>query len=287
MTDNPIIATLAGLTLGSANPDQQGVIWRIGSPDGLKGWWDSPEVSIAMVNKPASHGGYTAPWYFQQRIIEISGTVTAPDITTRFQAQYALAAICTNGAPATLIIDEPTGPKQCAVTLGGPTKITDIDATSFRYSLMLVAADMRKYDTALQSLSLTPSGGSSGGISLPLTVPYSINTAAADTSSATVVNVGTFPTIPTIEVSGGCVNPRIYNLRTGQFIAAEISLDPGQSLTFDFAATQTYFQSTIRDVLASGSEWWQLLQGENSLAVSAYSSDPGCAFNITYRGCWV
>lgn len=188
--------TLGTLQLGVV--DAAGVAWTI-APDGLKGW-AGPAVRTQYSDREADHGAWAGPTYLGARPITLAGTIVAPSLAALDAAAeqlFAAAAL----SDTTLTVAE-TIPKQATVRRSGEMLLEyDTDRIA-RYSVMLTAADPRRYSTTLQSQSAgLPQ--TTGGITLPITLPLTI-TATTASGSFTLANSGSIGSRPVLTVTGPC-----------------------------------------------------------------------------------
>lgn len=285
MSENPVLFTLGDIVFGSAFRDSDGVLWRFKTP---KGWLDSPDVSQASLEKSNADGAWYSEPYLREKIIELSGTVSALSREARYRAHYRLKGIMPRRKMKTLYVTEPGGNKQMEVFMTGKVMIEDIDDKSFSYSLMLVAPDPIAYSADGNQTILIPSGGSTGGMPVPFTVPVTIPSTVPSTAAGVAFNNGNTPVLPQVVVTGPCTNPTIINETTGEYMRAEITLGASDSMTFDFAHKQQLFNGvTPRDTMASGSNWFELEEGATALSCSASDYSSGCQFTVTWRSGWI
>ncbi|MEU1421468.1 hypothetical protein [Kitasatospora sp. NPDC005751] len=275
--------TLGSLQLGVA--DAAGVAWAIGK-DGLKGWSGSA-VRTQYTDREADHGAWAGKTYLGARVITLAGTVTAPDLSTLdAAAEQLFAAAATTD---TILVVAETIPKQCTVRRSGePLWDPETDRVA-RYSVMLTAADPRRYSTTLQSVS-TALPVSSGGLTLPLTMPLTI-TAGSSSGSITLTNAGTIGTRPRFTITGPVTAPVIlvqYPNSTVQQLAYSDTLVAGDSLLIDADARAVTLNGTVsRRRYLSGS-WPEIPPGQTvTVQWTASSSDPAATLTGTCRSAWM
>lgn len=275
---------LGGLTLGQV--DAAGVAWTIGR-DGLQGW-DGTDVRTQATDRTADHGSWVGDTYLAARPITLSGTITAPDLASLDTAidQLQTAASLTD----TLLVVNETIPKQAMVRQSGKPLIrleTDRIAV---YSVLLTAADPRRYSTVLQQQSAALPG-TTGGLMLPLTVPITI-TAGGTAGTFTLVNEGSITTRPVLTVAGGPIPGfNIVATLPDGTVAAQMSysdtLSAGDVLVIDCAAhTVTLNGATSRRRYLSGG--WPEIPARSSLTVSwgSVGYDPSALLTGTCRSAW-
>ena len=194
-------AALGGrrVDLGSAAfgaVDGAGVAWHILGMDG----WDGPDQQAEYTAREADHGAWASPVYLRQRPITLTGKLEAPSLALLDTAIEQL--IEASSLEDTILTVYESTPKQATVRRSGPTLVRPITDRIAEYSVLVTAADPRRYSTILQSQSAAlPSA--TGGLTLPLTLPLTI-TAATASGTITLVNEGSFATRPILSVTGPC-----------------------------------------------------------------------------------
>ncbi|MER6531151.1 hypothetical protein [Streptomyces sp. NPDC001508] len=192
-------ASLGALRLGAV--DDTGVAWIFQTLDG----WDSPDIRSEFSEREGDHGAWASPVYLGARPLTLAGTIVAPSRDLLDQAMERLQAAA--GLGDTVLTVWESRPKQAVVRRSGKLLIQYVTDTTATYSVMVTAADPRRYSTTLQTGStLLPS--TSGGLAPPLTPPLT-STAETVQGQITAFNEGTFETKPVLIVDGPVVAPQI------------------------------------------------------------------------------
>lgn len=194
--------SLGSLLLGVV--DSSGVSWTL---TGLEGW-DGSDVRATLTDREQDHGSYFAPVYLGSRPITLTGTITALDGPTLDAAIETMLAACSFTDTVLTVYD--TIPKQATVRRSGKPivqKVTDRIAT---YSLLVTAADPRRYGTTLNAIS-TALPSVSGGLSLPATAPLTLS-ATTVAGVITATNAGSIATRPVFTISGPVSQPSVSTL---------------------------------------------------------------------------
>lgn len=194
-----LVATLGTLRLGAV--DDTGVAWFLQSLEG----WDSPESRSEFTDREGDHGAWASPVYLGSRPITLSGTIIASsqDFLEAAMDRLRVAAGLTDTA---LTIWESV-PKQATVRRSGKPLMQYVTDTAATYSVMVTAADPRRYSTALQS-ETTQLPSSSGGLTPPVTPPLT-STAVTVAGEITADNEGTFETRAVFTITGPADSPQI------------------------------------------------------------------------------
>lgn len=197
-----ITASLGGLLLGAV--DSSGVAWSLGTLDG----WDSPEVRSTLTDRESDHGAWYAPVYLGARPVTLTGTITAPDGPTLDGAIEQLIA-ANSFTDTTLIVNESI-PKQATVRRSGKAIIQRVTNCIATYSLLVTAADPRRYSTTLSTGS-TGLPSTSGGLVFPATPPLAFSATTVN-GSIPAVNSGSMEARPILTISGPVTVPQIITL---------------------------------------------------------------------------
>jgi hypothetical protein len=195
-------ATLGTLRLGAV--DSAGVAWFL---QGLEGW-DSPEIRAEFQDRESDHGSWASPVYLGSRPITLTGTIEAQ---SRAALQVAMEQLYTAAGlgDTTLTVWEDT-PKQATVRRSGKLLTQYVSDRVSTYSVLVTAADPRRYSTTLQT-GTTGLPSTTGGLTFPVTFPI---TFSATTVSGQIVatNVGTIETRPVLTITGPVVAPTVAGL---------------------------------------------------------------------------
>ncbi|MFJ8603385.1 phage distal tail protein [Streptomyces shenzhenensis] len=219
-------ATLGDVDLGAVDAD--GVAWRLQSLDG----WDSPDSRSEFTDREGDHGAWASPVYLSSRPITLAGTIVAPSQALLERAMERLRAAA--GLTDTVLTVWETVPKQATVRRSGKPLMQYVTDTTATYSVMVTAADPRRYGTTLQAGStLLPS--TTGGLAPPLTPPLT-STAVTVQGQITAFNEGTFETAPVLIVDGPVTAPQILVQMPDAsvvFLNYSESLGEGEQLVID------------------------------------------------------
>ncbi|MEU3665742.1 phage distal tail protein [Streptomyces virginiae] len=274
-------ADLGSLSLGMV--DASGVAWHL---QGLEGW-DGADQRAEYTPREADHGAWAAPVYLSQRPIVLKGKIEAPDLVTLDASMEQLIAAVTLTDTTLTVYD--TTPKRATVRRSGAPLIQPLTDRIAEYSLLVTAADPRRYSTTLQTQS-TALPSVTGGLSLPLTLPLVIS-ATTVAGSITLTNLGSFPTRPTLSLSGPVVTPTIVaalpsGVTTQILYGAD--LQTGDVLVIDSnARTVTLNGTASRRLYFSGT--WPEIPANSSVTYSWSSPvyDAAAMLTGTCRSAWM
>lgn len=277
-----IPVTLGSLPLSVV--DDAGVTWL--NTD-LKGW-SSPGVRAELQLRQADHGAWASPVYLEPRPITITGAIMAPSTAARDAAvEQLIAAVALTD---TLLVVQETIPKQVTVRRSGDLLISKVGPYGAEYSLLVTAADPRRYSTTLQSRSAAlPSV--TGGLTLPITMPLTI-TATTASGSITLVNDGSIATRPTLTVTGPTVGgftivaTRPDGVTTQQTYSD--TLNTGDSLVLDASSRQVTLNNQVSRRLYLSGTWPEIpAQSQITFSWTCPNYDAGALLTGTARSAWM
>ncbi|WP_318201031.1 phage distal tail protein [Streptomyces sp. SCL15-4] len=230
-------ASLGDLTLGGV--DSAGVAWYLQTLEG----WDSPDLRSSYTDREGDHGSWASPAYLGARPLTLGGTIVAPsreDLDLAMDRLRAAASLTD-----TLLVVQETIPKQAVVRRSGKPLIQYVSANTATYSVMVTAADPRRYSITLQT-GTTALPSTTGGLTLPAATPWTVS-ATTVTGAITATNPGTFATRPVFTVAGPVQSPKVVvDDGGGEPISLSYSqtLISGESLVIDCAARTVMLNGT-------------------------------------------
>jgi len=194
---------LGGIPIGGV--DTAGVAWSLQTFDG----WDGSEVRAEYTERESDHGTWASPVYLGSRPLTLTGTVTAPDRATLDDALERLRTAAALG-DTTLVVYEQTEAKQATVRRSGKPLFAYLTDRIATYSVLLTAADPRRYSTVLQT-GTTALPSTTGGLTFPITFPvtFSATTVSGQINAA---NRGSMDTRPVLTIAGPVTAPVVSAL---------------------------------------------------------------------------
>jgi len=277
-----ISATLGGVTLGAV--DSAGVAWHLQNLEG----WDSPEVRSEFTDREGDHGAWASPVYLGSRPITLAGTIVAPSRALLEQAMNQLRVAA--GLGDTVLTVGETVPKQATVRRSGKVLAQYVTDTVATYSVMVTAADPRRYSTDLQS-GTTNLPSTSGGLVFPATFPISMSatTVAGQISAA---NLGDVDTRPVLTIAGPVVAPTVaalYQDGTVRQLVYSQDLQSGEQLVIDTDAHTVMLGSVSRRRFLTVSAGWPTIPAGAVVAFQFQSStyNSSATLNATWRSAWM
>lgn len=277
-------ADLGSIPLGGV--DSLGVAWALQSLEG----WDGSEVRSQYTDREADHGAWASPVYLGSRPVTLAGTVTAPDRTTLEDALERLRAAAAL-TDTTLVVYELTTPKQAVVRRSGKPLFAYVTDRIATYSVMVTAADPRRYATTLQS-GTTGLPTTSGGLSFAATFPITFS-ATTVSGQINAVNNGTFETRPVLTITGPVTAPSVaalYSDGTVKQLIYSLDLQTGDVLTIDTDAHSVILNGNVsrrRFMTVSGG--WPTIPASSSVNYQFQSPtyNATAMLTATWRSAWM
>lgn len=281
--------SFAGLTMGP------GTAYEFQKIEGL----DVPDVRNGDAGRARDHGTFIGLDLMAGRTITLTLQVAASGSTSFQTAWSQLAGVTVpGGTTETPLFFNLPGWGTLATMARVRRRQMPIDiqfalGNLADCTIQFACSDPRLYSTPTQSVSVSPPG-TSAGFSFPMSFPLSFGGGTvAGVISAT--NSGNIEVRPQFTITGPCTNPSITNASaTGSpNLTFVLTMNSGDTLVVDTDMhTATYFTagsttgSTRAYLLASGSQWFSLLPGTNTIQFltgdSVASGSLACAWASGY-----
>lgn len=268
--------------------DAAGVDWIVETEEG---WSGSPGVRLSMEDQPDADGAYDGPSYRGPRTITLSGRAVAPSRALMLAAKDTISGLLSDQGEddlQVLQVQEAHMTRRALVRLAADTKVADIGARMFTWSLALVAPDPRRYLEAEQVLQVGLPAGGAGRV-YPRSYPFGYPPLAATQGGEVLPNnAGTARSYPVLVITGPVDNPRIENVTEGRVLELGLSLSGLDSLEIDLQARTVVLNESVsrRDALSRSSEWWSLARGVNRVTYRAAAYSAGTRMTLRYRSAW-
>lgn len=268
---------------------------------GVEGLWDNPDVATADQRRLRRHGLHPGDDFMGAREVTIPIEITGVDTTTwtaRLDALKTAMAVdpdrtgnAANGIEDALVFQVP------GVAGGGKRLIyarprglaAPIDQSWF-YQIPVVTARFVAtspfiYDATATTLTSPILVGTSSGATWPFTWPLSWGALSPTSFAAT--NSGTRRAEWTATITGPVDNPQLVHLDQTRTISVIGSLPTSSDTLVIDSETRTLVYNGGTNWypnLATGSAWFQLTPGTNTLSFRA-SAGTG-SLSLTYRNTW-
>jgi len=267
-------AVLGGLDLNVL--EASGVKWTTQSVEG----WGGTGSSIAVANKPRSAGAWAGNGYAQPRHLSIGGLVRA-STEDAVSAAFDRLNEAVGFDDTLLTITEGSRSRWCMVRRTDEVLRSDLSPTVAKWSVQVVALDPRKHGAPITASTRLPS--SSGGLTIPYTIPYSINSTQV-TGQVSIVNPGNETGPVTMRINGPCTGPVITHIGSGLRLvfAASMTLGAGEWSDIDHEAHTVLAQgTTTRAQYVTSRQWSGLEPGQNTWSFTAATYSAGALLTVT------
>lgn len=254
------------VSLGWINPD--GTEFYL---DNIQGW-EASASTIQVIQKPRAHGGVAGEAFLKPKPMILVGSVSAPDLDSAHDAEELLL----KGVPLdeiTMTVTEGNRIRTSNVRRTDTPIITWTSDTAFDYSLAVVAVDPRRLGGALTAATSLPQ--SVGGLTIPFTVPFSIN-ATVSSGQVTLTNDGEYQGPVLLRINGPINGPIVHHtgssgVRTIAF--PTLNLGVGEFLDIDMEAHTAQAQGSVsRTAWMTVREWSLFDPGVNTWQFAATNS---------------
>lgn len=277
------VVTLGALRL--AGVDNFGVRWVV-PKGGLKGWRSSPSPVMESQKRPGQNGVWCGDSWLPGRTVEISGVLQASSPADAEEAIDRLIHACSL-TDTTLVVEGAARTLSAMVRRSDEVLVEELNRMDHRWSLQVLAADPRKLGPEMTATTGLPS--SSGGLTVPLVVPFSIDSTVSS-GLVSLVNPGTIDGPVTLRIDGPVSAPRVTHVNSGRSLvfASSLALSAGEWITVDMQRREVLAQGQAsRMQWVTSREWSTLQPGVNVWAFSSDGSMPGGMLTVSARPAWM
>lgn len=255
----------------------------------LEGWDSSAGTTLTLTQKTRQHGAWRSSQpRLKAKTMVLSGMAQAADVPTIIAFIDELNAACSLEESRLLVEDPGVDPRYHLVSrqddvLWAPTENQLIK----RFSAQLVAADSRKHADDLTGSTGLPHA--SGGLTVPFTVPFAINSTVA-AGQVALTNPGNVTGNVRLRITGPVAGPIVTHVNSGVQLVFSTSLvlGAGEWVDVDMEAQTVLAQgqaSRSTYVLSRG--WSGFEPGPNVWAFSAAAFDPAARLYVSASPSWL
>lgn len=275
-------ASLGSVDLGTVDSD--GTAWVLQTLEG----WDSPEIRAEFTDREADHGTWASPVYLGSRPVTLAGTIVAPSRALLESAMERLRTAA--GLTDTVLTVWETVSKQAVVRRSGKLLVQYVTDTVATYSVMVTAADPRRYSTTQQS-GTTGLPATSGGLAFPSAFPLTFS-ATVVSGQINAVNSGSSDTRPVLTITGPVVAPVIaalYPDGTVRQLIYSLDLVTGDVLTIDTDAHTVLLGSVSRRRFMTVAGGWPVIPAGSAVNYQFQSGTYNATAMLTaaWRSAWM
>lgn len=271
-------ATINGLGLHQI--DDYGVEWVL---DDLSGW-GSPASTLAPVQRSRSHGSWSGEAWLRPRTVALTGHMQCNDpVALSLAADRLMDAVALTSVP--LQVSEAGRVRTMMVRRSDEVLLQAVSDTAWQWSVQVTADDPRKYGQSVTVSTALPS--TSGGLTFPLTLPFTIGATTVD-GSVSIVNDGNIASPLTVRFDGPVVGPKVVHVQTQRAWAATgATLGAGEFWTVDMDRRTVLAQGqSSRAGYVTERGWLELLPGANDFVFSADTYSGSALMTVTAASAW-
>jgi len=275
----PLILAPSYVIVGPINLtslEDSGVEWIMETFTG----WGASGGTLAPKPKTRAGGAWGGLSYSKQRTLVASGVCIAPTPALASDALDRIIDACSLDDTA-MTVSESGRLRWQYVRRDGDVLPTWIGPTAFEWNVQFVAMDWRKFSTPITASTGLPS--SSGGLTIPYVVPYSIS-AVQTSGQVSIFNPGNETGPVVMRLDGPCVGPVITHVSSGLSLvfAASLTLGAGEWLDIDMEGHSALANGgPTRAQFITSRQWSGLEPGSNTWSFSAASYSAGALLTIT------
>lgn len=241
--------------------------------------WGSPSSTLQMTQKANADGGFASPAFLQARVFTVTVALVAstrPELVAAIDRCVAAGSL--NVQPIT--VTNGGAIRFALAQRQGEVLVKETSDISVELTFQFAASSPRKYAATLTATTGLPS--SSGGLTVPFTVPFAINSSVV-TGQCSLTNPGNAVGPVTLRIDGPVTGPVITHVGTGATLvfASSYTLLPGNWLTIDMDAhTVLENDQADRATFVTSRGWFGFEPGVNTctFAAESYSSTAKLTF---------
>jgi hypothetical protein len=196
-----------------------------------------------------------------------------------------LIAACTL-RDTTLSVTESGTTRNLTVRRAGEVLAEWVSPREVRWSIQLLAVDPRKFGTTVTGS--TNLATTSGGLTIPLTIPFSIDSTVAS-GQVHLNNPGNIAGPLTLRIDGPVTGPRVTHVTSGVTLtfATSVVLGAGEWLEVDLERRQVLANGqSSRNGYITSRGWFGFEPGDNTFTFGATSYDASSLLTVTGRPSW-
>lgn len=271
---------IGSLVLGTSD-DDTGASWVV---EDLKGW-QSTSSTGTVTQRSAARGGWRNRAQLGSKGYTLEGSVytdrgNAPDLLDDLLAAIAL------DVPEVMTIYgvHASGDRVTFVRQEGDAIAKVVSPSEGVFSIGLVAPDPLNFSTD-EHIASTKLPVTVGGLTVPVTVPFSID--AAQVSGVVAVrNDGNYAIGPRVVIYGPVEVPKVTHLGTGESLQLNMDLEVGEWMDIDFDRHTAMLNGvSSRRGYISG-KWFVLTPGDNTIAFNSPNYATDAEIQVIWRDAW-
>jgi hypothetical protein len=281
-SDTGRLVALGDIVLGET--DAYGVRWSLTKFDG---WRGTPGTTLTLNQRSRANGATTTEPFVPARIMSLGGLIHAPNLAALDDAFDRLNAAVTLD-PTMMLVAEAARVRNCMVQRQGEVIPDEITDTLGSYSILISAADPRKFGDLVSLSTVLPS--STGGLVRPSTWPRTW-TGVSNTGIIQVNNTGNTQAPVWLRIdgpvpAGGWTVTHVGKKQALTF-ATSLALGSGEFVTVDMDRREVLAQGqSARSGYVTSRGWFSLDPGVNEIAFSATNYSSTALLTVSTKPAW-
>lgn len=247
--------------------------------------WGGVAPRMGAAPKPRAHGGWAGTSYLQPRSVSANGWFIADTAAAVQAAVDELISACSL-RDTTLSVTESGVTRSINARRSGDVLVDWVSPRECRWSIQMVATDPRKYGTTLSGS--TPLAVATGGLTIPLTIPFSINSTVIS-GQVHLTNPGNIAGPVELRIDGPVTGPRVTHVTSGQTLvfASSLVLGAGQWVTVNMERREVLENGQAsRNGWVTSRGWSAFEPGDNTWTFAAAAYDAGSLLTVTASPTW-
>lgn len=272
---------VGNLVLNSVDAD--GNRWIVQRFDG----WGSPASTVEFTQRARGHGSTSSEAFYRDRVMVIEGLILTEAPALLSAAIDRLSESVTL-EPFVLAVSETGRIRHVMAQRQGEVIPTRLNNRQAKFSIQIVAKDMRKFGDLISASTTLPS--SSGGLTWPITFPITF-TGVSNTGIVQVNNTGNTQAPVWLRVdgpvpAGGWTVTHVGKKQSLTF-ATSLALSAGEFVTVDMDRREVLAQGqSARSGYVTSRGWFSLDPGVNEIAFSAANYSSTALLTVSTKPAW-
>ena len=235
--------------------------------------------------RAGADGAIATPAYLTERVFTVSAGIVAPDrpsLIAAFDRVQAAASI----NPQQVTVSAGGAERYALAQRQGEITIRDEADVYMSFDITFLACDARWFADDVQASTLMPQ--SSGGLTIPFTVPFSIDS-NVQTGYCSLTNPGNATGKMLLRVDGPCTGPVITHVTSGTqlVVASSYNIVAGNFLLIDMDNRLVLENGQAdRAAYVTSRGWFGFDPGANTLAFTAAVLNATGKLTVTATPAW-
>jgi hypothetical protein len=278
MRISPYSVVLGGVSFGDLSPS--GVFYNLEDLEG----WDSPGSTGAVEQRSGARGGWASRAFQSPRLLRLTGGISVAEESQLEPAIDTLLEAIPLDDLGEIQVARKGSTRVAFVRQDDTPAVEILSTTEAAFDVALIAPDPYRYSVSEHVLETTLPV-SSGGLSLPTSLPFSID-GGSPTGFMAASNVGNVPSPATVTIYGPVVMPSVTNSKTGERITYSLDLASDEFLVLDLDRRTALLNGVASRRGFIRGDFFSIHPGANSIAFTSPIYDPAARVSLAWRDAW-